>query len=87
MSFFEKNRKAIIIAIITVIIFIIMGVSVIPFKNSFFITNMFNTIFAPVKGVVSGISDGLGGFANYLFEMKTLNEKNDELWTMNYELR
>ncbi len=79
MSFFEKHRRVIMTVIITVIIFIIMGVSVIPFKNSFFITNIFNTVFAPVKGVVSGISNGLGGFANYLFEMKTLNEKNDEI--------
>lgn len=79
MSFFEKHRKVVLTTIITVIVLVIMGISTIPFKNSFFMTNIFNTVFSPVKGVVSGISNGIGGFVNYLVEMKNLNEENDRL--------
>lgn len=79
MSFFEKHRKIILTVVITIIVFVIMGISTIPFKNSFFVTNIFNTVFTPIKGVVSGVSNGVGGFVNYLFEMNSLNDKNDEL--------
>lgn len=79
MTFFEKHRKVIVTIIVTVMIFLIMGISAIPFKNSFFLKNFVNTIFSPVRSIVSGISNGIGGFVNYLFEMKNLNEENDYL--------
>ncbi len=79
MTFFEKHRKIIVTIIVTVIIFLIMGLSAIPFKNSFFLKNFVNTIFSPIRSVASGISNGIGGFVNYLFEMKNLNEENDYL--------
>lgn len=79
MSFFEKHRRLWIVAVITVLLFVIMGVSVLPFKNSFFVTNIINTIFSPVQTVTSKISDGVGGFVNYLFEIKNVKNENDRL--------
>lgn len=79
MSFFEKHRRLIIALISAAVIVAIMCVSLIPFKNSFFVTNIINTVVTPIQSAVSKVSDGIGGFVNYLFEMKDLNEENDRL--------
>lgn len=79
MSFFEKYRKLWLALILVVAIVVIMCMSVVPVKNSYFVTNVINTIFTPIQHAVSKISDGVGGFVNYLFEMKDLSEENDRL--------
>lgn len=87
MSFFEKRRRIILTIIIAIVILILMGVSTIPFKNSFFMKNAINTVFTPIHRALSAVSDGVGGCFNYLIEMKNMNKENDRLTEENAQLR
>lgn len=87
MNSSDKRRRITIISVILAIVFILMGVSTISYKNSFFARNFINTITSPFRSVVCSLTDGIGGFFNYVFEMKNMNEENTRLANENAMLR
>ncbi len=87
MNFFEKKNKIITIIAIAVVIFIFIGISAVSNNNSFFMKNVINTITSPLQSGVSHLTNGIGGFFKYLFEMKNMNSENDRLAIENAQLR
>lgn len=78
MYFFEKHKKMSIIIGTALIVLILMGVSVL-LKGTFFAENLFNTVVSPLQKGITAVTDGVGGFFNFLFEMKDYKEENTRL--------
>lgn len=79
MRFFEKHKSAVIIAGIALILLIVMGVSTLATGNAFLVDNLIGTIVQPVQKGISAVTDGIGGFFNFIFEMKDYKAENDRL--------
>ncbi|MBQ4518242.1 MAG: rod shape-determining protein MreC [Clostridia bacterium] len=74
----EKRRKMpVVIAIITVVILVFMALSfALPDSSS---GNILGTILSPVQKFFSGIGNGVGGFFNFVGDMKDFQQENLEL--------
>lgn len=78
MYFFEKHKKMSIIIGTALVILIVMGISVLA-GGTFFAENLFNTVVSPIQNGITAVTDGVGGFFNFLFEMKDYKEENTRL--------
>lgn len=76
---FDKHRKLIIFGCIVLVISIFMALSTLQKNRASIFENAFNTVFSPVQKLMTGVSDGVGGFFNFLFEMQDYKEVNSEL--------
>ena len=74
MYFFEKHKKMSIIIGTALVILIVMGISVLA-GGTFFAENLFNTVVSPIQNGITAVTDGVGGFFNFLFEMKDYKEE------------
>lgn len=75
----DKHKKLIIFGCIVLVICIFMALATLQRNRASIFENAFNTLFSPVQKLVTGMSDGVGGFFNYLLEMQDYKEANDEL--------
>lgn len=75
----EKHKKRIILGCIILVISIFMALATLQKNSASIFENAFNTLFSPIQKVASGMSDGVGGFFNYLLEMQDYKETNSEL--------
>lgn len=78
MYFFEKHKKMSVIVGTALLILILMGASVLM-QGTFFAENIFNTVVSPVQKGITAVTDSVGGFFNFLFEMKDYKEENTRL--------
>lgn len=78
MYFFEKHKKMSIIIGTALIVLVLMGISVLM-KGTFFAENIFNTIVSPLQKGITAVTDGVGGFFQFLFEMNDYKEENTRL--------
>lgn len=78
MYFFEKHKKMSIIIGTALIVLVLMGISVLM-KGTFFAENIFNTIVSPLQKGITAVTDGVGGFFHFLFEMNDYKEENTRL--------
>lgn len=84
--FFEKHKTAVIIAVISLVLIILMGTSTIPTKNAFVVNNVVRTVVQPLQNGVSYIISGVGGFFGFLFDVNDYKAENDRLTAMVAEL-
>jgi len=76
---FDKHKKIILFGCILLVISIFMALSTMQKNRASIFENAFNTVFTPVQKFVTNISDGVGGFFGFLFEMNDYKQVNDEL--------
>ncbi len=76
---FDKHKKLIILGCIVLAISIFMALSTIQKNRASIFENAFNTLLSPVQKVTTSASEGVGGFFNFLFEMRDYKEVNDAL--------
>ncbi len=76
---FEKQKKLILLGCIVLVISIFMALSTLHGNRTSIFENAFNTLFSPVQKLVSGVTDGVRGFFEFVFEMRDYKAVNDEL--------
>lgn len=79
LRFIEKHKSAVIIVGIALILVIVMGISTLATGNAFVVDNLIGSVVQPVQKGVSAVTDGIGGFFNFIFEMKDYKDENDRL--------
>ena len=86
MEFFERHKRlSVVIGAVLTVIFL-MIVSAFTKDKSFIAKNIFNTLVTPVQECVATVADGVGGFFEFVFEMKNYKEENTRLAKQNAEL-
>ena len=75
----DKHKKLIIFGCIVLAICIFMALATLQRNRASIFENAFNTLFSPVQKIATGMSDGVGGFFNYLLEMQDYKEANGVL--------
>lgn len=75
----DKHKKLILLGCIVLVISIFMALATLKKNSASIFENAFNTLFSPAQKVVTGMSDGVGGFFNYLMEMQDYKETNSAL--------
>ncbi|MBE7035863.1 MAG: rod shape-determining protein MreC [Ruminococcaceae bacterium] len=75
----EKRRKLpIVMLIITIVIFVLMGISfALPANSSS--GNILGTVLSPVQKFFYGIGNGIGGFFDFIGDMNNFQHENLEL--------
>lgn len=79
MSFFERNRGKIILAVVTAVLVIIMALSTIPSLKINFISNAVGVIVSPVQKVISSVINSTQGFFSFVFDMKSYQAESEEM--------
>lgn len=79
MQFFEKHKKLVMIATTALLLCVVMGLSTLAVNNAFVLDNAVGTVVQPVQKLVASVTDGVGGFFNFIFEMKDYRAENDAL--------
>ncbi len=76
---FDKHKKLILLGCIVLVISIFMALSTLQNNRASIFENAFNTLFSPVQKLASGVTDGVGGFFKFVFEMRDYKAVNDDL--------
>ena len=79
MGFIERHRKLSVTIALTLAVIILMIFSVFAKDRSFIAENIFNTLVSPLQKGVTAVTDGLGGFFGFIFEMGEYKEENTRL--------
>ncbi len=75
----ERYKRFMLVAGAAVLLFIVMGLSTLASNNAFIVKNALGSIISPVQKAVTVVADGVGGFFNFIFEMKGYKAENDRL--------
>ncbi len=75
----EKRKLHITMLIIVAVIFVVMGVSFALMNSSTAPGRVIGTVLSPAQKFFSGIGDSVGGFFDYLSDMKDFQHENVEL--------
>lgn len=79
MSYFMKNKYIVGLIIITIIIFVLMGLSTIDRSKTPMVENVIGVVISPVQNVFSSVGNYIENLAQFVFDMKTLKQQNEEL--------
>lgn len=79
MGFIERHRKLSVTIALTLAVIILMIFSVFAKDRSFIAENIFNTLVSPLQKGVTAVTDGIGGFFGFIFEMGEYKEENTRL--------
>ncbi len=80
MYFFQKNKyKIMLIAATTILVICIIVGSSVSKRRAGFASDTVGTVATPVQGGVTGVADSIGGFFNYLKNMKGYERENEKL--------
>jgi len=80
MYFFQKNKyKIMLIAATTILVICIIVGSSVSRKRASLASDAVGTVATPLQKGVTGVSDSIGGFFNYLKNMKGYERENEKL--------
>lgn len=79
MTFFERHKRLLILLTATALILVVMALSAAGAFGSGAVTRVFGTVLTPVQKCVTALTNGIGGFFNFLFEMDSYRAENDAL--------
>ncbi|MBQ8588474.1 MAG: rod shape-determining protein MreC [Clostridia bacterium] len=80
MYFFQKNKyKIMLIAATTILVVCIIVGSSVSRRRASLASDAVGTVATPVQGGVTGVSDSISGFFNYLKNMKGYERENEKL--------
>jgi len=77
--FFEKHRVLIIVVSITVLLVVGAGLSTLDTGSAFVVDNVVLSVIQPVQSGIAYVTNGVGNFFNFIFEMKDYKAENDRL--------
>lgn len=79
MAFFEKHKRLSVFIGLVAAVLVLMIFSITARQHSFFAQNIFNTLVSPVQKGVTAVADSVGGFFEFVGEMRQYKEENTRL--------
>ncbi len=86
MEFFERHKRLSVVIAAVLVVIILMIVSALAKDKSFIAKNVYNTLVTPVQECVTTLTHGVGGFFEFISEMKDYKAENTRLAKQNAEL-